>query len=628
MSGSNRWIFSGPMLPSGGCSAVYSVSCVYGICLAMDKKRPGDLDSGSFISRTLDVALDPTELDAFIDAWNVAGLETRLAVRSVEEIEVLGPRYLENLERAEMFLQRSTPASSRINAFLEPFDSFAAFIVDQNMQVIATNAGAEEWLGMQAGELIDNVTMLPEPRAALKTALRKAISADETFRHVLSVDNESQNSPALFQIRHLVGMEGCEGPAALVVTSQRYWSEGQNAALREAFGLTSAEGDVVGALLRGHTIKTIAELRGISEGTVRGQLKKIFLKMNVNSQSEIIRLALPMTDVSVLSVADTLASPGIASGSEDWLEKEVWRPFRTLRTPDGRKLDYHVMGPADGAPILYSHMGYCQARWSRSMIALAFKLGLKIICPIRAGFGYSENLHPKADVLKATRDDTLLVLQTVGISRLPYIAHGNDLIFAADLVSERPDLISEVIGICARPCLPGDGQLLGTGSWQRYFMSTAKYAPKLVHFGAKAGVAMGKRIGLEAMYKQVCKNSPTDLAMLDIDEMRAVLLANNSLVVGKDTDVSQAFAMEYIAMETDWSAKLIATRETPIQILLGEEDPTVDPASVPQIRAAYPWIDVKVVPGTGQTLLFQKYRDLIPIFAQAARRCAASSILT
>jgi pimeloyl-ACP methyl ester carboxylesterase len=320
-------------------------------------------------------------------------------------------------------------------------------------------------------------------------------------------------------------------------------------------------------------------MRGTSESTVRDHLKKTFSKMNVKSQSEIIRLALPVTDTSV-RVADT-AAPflKVSALSEDWLEQEVWRPFRTLRTLDGRRLDYHVMGPPDGLPILYSHMGYCQARWSRSMIGLTFKHGLRVICPIRAGYGQSDNLHPKADVLQATRADTLLALETLGISKLPYIAHGNDLIFAADLVCDRPDMISEIIGVCARPCLPGDVQLLGTGKWQRYFMSTAKHAPKLVHFGAKAGVAMGKQIGLEAMYRQVCKNSPTDLAMLDIAEMRAVLLANNSLVIGKDSDVSQAFAMEYIALETDWSDKLVAARDTPIQILLGEEDPTVDPAS-------------------------------------------------
>jgi len=360
----------------------------------------------------------------------------------------------------------------------------------------------------------------------------------------------------------------------------------------------------------------------LTTSTARDHLKKIFSKMNVNSQSEIIRLALPMTD-SAAAAADVRALvPGLKASPDDWLEREVWRPFSRLTTPDGRRLDYHVMGPANGHPVLYSHMGYCQARWSRSMIGLAFQHGLRVICPIRAGFGHSDNLHPKADVLRSTKDDTMLVLGALGIDRLPYIAHGNDLVFAADLASERPGLISEIIGICARPCLPGDGQLLGTGAWQRFFMSTAKHSPKLLYFGAKAGVAMGKRIGLEAMYRQVCKNSPTDLAMLDIDEMRAVLLANNSLVVGKTTDVSQAFAMEYVAMEQDWSGKLIAIRDLPIRILLGEEDPTVDPASAPQIRAAYPWIDIEVVKGTGQTLLFQRCRDLIPMFARAARRTA------
>lgn len=115
----------------------------------MDKRFSGDIEPGSFISRTFDVALDPTELDAFVDAWNAAGLGEGLAGRNVEDIEALGPRYIENLERAEMFLQRSETARPTIETFLEPFDSLAAFIVDQNMRVVATNEGAKEWLSLQ-----------------------------------------------------------------------------------------------------------------------------------------------------------------------------------------------------------------------------------------------------------------------------------------------------------------------------------------------------------------------------------------------------------------------------------------------------------------------------------------------
>ncbi|MCR9139793.1 MAG: LuxR C-terminal-related transcriptional regulator [Alphaproteobacteria bacterium] len=577
-------------------------------------------EPGFFVDSTLDVALDPTSLDAFIDAWNAAGLERGLALRSVEDIEELGPDYYDNLKRADLFLQRGETPQPELQSFLKYFDSLAAFVVDAARKIVEANTAAQEWLGPQAVNSVVEIGHSAEERDAFRRTLVEAIAADGNFKRVLKVHEQTQQSPILLQIRRLSEMENGDGAKVLVVSSQRYWRTGQDDALKATFGLTSAECEIVHALVQGKTIKGIAKTRGTSEGTVRDQVKTVFSKMDVKSQSEIIRLVLPMTDLPLLADETTGAAPAVRSVSTNWLEEEVWRPFRSLYTPDGRKLDYHEMGPADGAPILYSHMGYCQARWSRSMIELAYQHKLRVICPIRAGFGHSENLHPNADVMVSTRNDTLRILDSLGISKLPYIAHGNDLVFAVDLIVERPEVIPELIGICARPCLPGNVQLLGTGAWQRFFMSTAKYAPQIVHFGSKAAVAMGKRMGMKTMHQKLCKDSPADLALLDSDEMRPVVLNNSSMLASSTTNAAQAFAMEYIAIEQDWSALMLQTRDIPMQILFGEQDPTIDLASVERIRAAYPWIELKVMEGTGQFLMFQKYQELIPLFAKIAHR--------
>jgi hypothetical protein len=182
----------------------------------MSIKPSDDDEPGSFIGRTFDVALDPTELDAFIDAWNSAGLETEIAGRSIEEIQEFGPRYLENLERAEVFLKRSAQGRPQIESFLEPFDSLAAFIVDRSMQVVAANEGTKDWLGLKVGVSINDIKMLPAPLADLKTALHKAIGGDETFRQVLRIDSETESHTMLFQVVTLSGSRK--------QMDQRHWS--------------------------------------------------------------------------------------------------------------------------------------------------------------------------------------------------------------------------------------------------------------------------------------------------------------------------------------------------------------------------------------------------------------------
>ena len=63
--------------------------------------------------------------------------------------------------------------------------------------------------------------------------------------------------------------------------------------LRYPESTTSAEREIIDAVLEGHTVKEIAEQRGASLRTVTTQLGTIFRKAGVNSQAELIAI---MTD--------------------------------------------------------------------------------------------------------------------------------------------------------------------------------------------------------------------------------------------------------------------------------------------------------------------------------------------
>ena len=65
--------------------------------------------------------------------------------------------------------------------------------------------------------------------------------------------------------------------------------------LRYPDGTTSAEQEIIDAVLQGLTVKEISEQRGASLRTVTTQLGTIFRKANVNSQAELIAI---MTDGS------------------------------------------------------------------------------------------------------------------------------------------------------------------------------------------------------------------------------------------------------------------------------------------------------------------------------------------
>lgn len=591
----------------------------------MTRNSKTGIDPDNIVDQLYDIALDPQSLGTFIDAWNDAGLDASAARKTIETIDQFDLAYQAHLKRAETFLARGAEPDDGpdLTATLTPFDNLAAFIVDRDLDVVASNDGARQAFGIEDGGQLDTLHLPEDMQDALHDSLRDVFRTADRPDRLLKLEVTGQRGPALFQIRRLTDTGGHGTEHALVVTTQYHWQAALGATLEEVFNLTTAEQGVVRALVEGQDAKTIAAGRGTSEGTVRSQIKSILGKMNARTQSEVIRLVLSLRDVSQPSEANVVSpSPLALVNATDWLQAEVWKPFKTLTLPDGRRMDYHDMGPITGAPVLYSHMGYALARWHAPMLKLAFRHGLRVICPIRAGYGQSDNLDPNADVLEATRQDTLHLLEHLGIKRLPYAPQGNDLIFAVDLAAAHPEVISEIIGICARPSLPGDRHYSGMGKWHRFFLSTAKHAPHLLKFTAKAAVTMAKRIGIEEMYRQMNQGSAADMALAQDKEVHTVLLANGALIAGKDTDVAQTIAMELLATETDWSELVERSKGTKTWFVNGGEDPATDTATIAEYRETYPWIDIEVIPNAGQLLVFQHYHTLIPRIAAAAKSAA------
>ena len=585
------------------------------------KKTGNDFDPDKLVDQIYDIALDPSALDTFIEAWNGAGMDAKSARKTIEDIDTFDMTFSTHLKRADTFLKLNEEDNPALDEMLTPFENFAAMIIDQSMRIVVCNAGTSQSFDLYDGDPLSKLNTSTETHDLLSEALNSLFKSKTKPDRLLKLEVGPNRLQTMFQIRRLAETAKDGQPLALIVTTQYHWQPALGQTLEEVFGLTSTEQVVVRALVEGRDAKTIAAERNKSEGTVRSQIKSILAKMNASSQSEIIRLVISLRDVT-FGNSERPIEPVISSAnpSSDWLESEVWKPFQTLTLPDGRRLDYHDMGPITGAPVLYSHMGYGLVRWSRPMINLAFKHGLRIICPIRAGYGQSSNIDPKEDVLASTSDDTLLLLNHLGIDRLPYLTQGNDLIFAADFAAKNPKIISEIIGICARPSLPGDRHYSGMGKWHRFFLSTAKHAPHLLNFAAKAAVSMARRIGILEMYRQMNISSPADLSILEDENLLPVLRANGEIAINKTTSAAQAYAMEVLKTESDWSEIMFKTREIPTWFMNGLEDPSLDMATIAEYREYFPWIQIDVVKNAGQMLIFQRYEDLIPKVANSASR--------
>jgi DNA-binding CsgD family transcriptional regulator len=84
-------------------------------------------------------------------------------------------------------------------------------------------------------------------------------------------------------------------------------------ALIRLFGLTPAEACLVGALAAGSTLEEHAQQRGVMVGTVRAQLKHVYAKTGVRSQSELVQLVWTSAAAYFSSGCDDPAEPSIPS---------------------------------------------------------------------------------------------------------------------------------------------------------------------------------------------------------------------------------------------------------------------------------------------------------------------------
>lgn len=69
--------------------------------------------------------------------------------------------------------------------------------------------------------------------------------------------------------------------------------------LRDAFGLTPAEAEIVSALAQGHSVRKIAKKTDRAEATVRWHIKQAKGKFGVSRQTDLLRFVFSLDDSAV-----------------------------------------------------------------------------------------------------------------------------------------------------------------------------------------------------------------------------------------------------------------------------------------------------------------------------------------
>ena len=553
------------------------------------------------IDRLYDVAINPIHYEELVDAWeNTFSLDgSNGDVPPDDNDEVFGG----HARRASALLDRHQIVQPDNNkqSRLHDVKTRAAFLTDGFGKLLAVNGIASKTMGISDGAPISALPFHAADLESLKEIAVNVGKQNEPVSVVMRIRRSDNNKPVLLRITPVENDGSLT--AVLVVLAEIVWLDGFSENLCQTFKLTPAEAEVVRHIVSGLPANDIALARQTSVQTVRTQIKSILDKTEAHSQTELVRTVVGLLDVISLTPENDSAVP-VATTMDD-------TNFQSMTLSDGRRYEFRVFGDPEGINCLYMHMDFGFVVWPEEAERAALNEGLRVIVPVRAGYGKSVLPTFNSDFRKRTVEDMVELLGHLEVDKFIALTQGSDLRFATAMAAVTEGRMMGIIGCAAQLPLQNAAQYERMDKWQRFINWNARYAPKLLPFLVKAGFSLAQRIGKERFFEAVNGGSRADMQAFSNPVVRQAILVGTNVCLNDEHIAHKAFSLEVIDHEDDWIDSL-RDCTVPIELFQGDQDPQSPLDTVNEIIAGMDHIKMQVVENAGQILFFTAWPHILP----------------
>lgn len=258
--------------------------------------------------------------------------------------------------------------------------------------------------------------------------------------------------------------------AAIIIANRHLETDIELSAMADIYQLTPKEIRIVKHIARGASPKEISQQQHVSYNTVRSQLKSIYLKMDVKTQSELANLVLAGAGAMLFR------QPDLADCHRYALKDQQQDHFLTLN--DGRELCYREYGDPNGIPLLFCHsiLGsrmehfIYEKDWTKHY-------GFRLIIPDRPGYGFSEpNLKLSYNQWSEDIEQLCEQLKLDEIAVLGYASGG---IYAASLGANLAARIRQLVLVCSGSPVEKEEDFEHTGPLFKMHVQLATNFPSL-----------------------------------------------------------------------------------------------------------------------------------------------------
>ena len=395
-----------------------------------------------------------------------------------------------------------------------------------------------------------------------------------------------------------------EGGSVRVSISYIEWSKELIARLKEAFGLTDSEGEVLKGFLEQKSQKDIAEFRGTSVETVKAQCKSILKKTNCARMTEVVQLSASIAYL-LRDYDQPLSGPDLSV----WKTPDCHMEVMTLKS--GRRLAWYEYG--DGATVILFVHGFIQGPFfTEALQRLIDESNLRFICPSRPGFGYTTQARSSAEFNKTVVDDALELLDDLDVRRVIILAHQGGVGHAFRIAHSLGKRVSHMLMVDAGVPIDEDRHLEHMNTLTRLAGMACKHAPSMMSMILNLGLPVYKKRGIEWFLRDYLKTSPADLAMLSDPEILTINARGCFHIVEQGAD---AWVRDGAAAMDDWEADFDRV-SVPQVWLHAEQCPVMALEFVEEFVSRKLGQSVITIPDTGLNVLHHAPERIIEILME------------
>ena len=514
-------------------------------------------------------------------------------------LNLLAPHF----ERANAIHQQLAEVTEERN-LLEKFMNrlpLGAAIIDARCNAVSMNRTLISLLQTNAQLKLVEGRLVSVPAQALELAVEKILSgaaADETIRL-----GDAENGFSLWLSRGGISVGSDAPPSRLMVfVASRTSHALSEPGLITLFGLTPAEARVTQKLALGYTLDESAELLAVSKNTVKTLVSRVYGKVGVKKQTELMQ-AVYASPLWLQADPRPTAEEPLSVHGVQLVRHESEE--RRMRLSDGRGLAFSDSGDASGHPVIFMH-GIAGSRHLRHPDDdVLMREGIRLIIPERPGSGDSE-AQPERRVTDWAQSIAELA-DHLGLQQFSVLGYSAGTSYALAVAAAMPQRVRAVHLVAAVSPLDDLEDLRAYNPVFRMTLFVARYTPGLLPALMRVMVKDIRKNVYQYLEKIFADAPAQDREVLAHPRLRANIAAGLRASVQHN---EQEIAREVLLFARNWELDF-SRINVPVRIWYGENDPMVAPYAAAKLVRLLPHAELITVPSAGHYLLYSHWQDIL-----------------